>query len=260
MSSGKKGTGTYKRHAAFFLHVIGKAGSVISAHLSKKIILYYMEMVEKSSGREATLQDINILFGAKLFCFASFGITGILIMSNLLLSMVVSVLCGCLGFFIPDIVLRKIGSAKENEIRSGLPYIVDLLNISTLAGQNIYNSLKTVSEVYRGAACNEIAGFLKAVDFGMGRMKAYSSFIAGKKSEDFKNLLFILLQSEKYGSTVNEILNQKTKYLRFELLQECERRSRRMSILLLFPLVFLVLPAFLLLTGGPLVFSVAGSF
>ena len=79
-------------------------------------------------------------------------------------------------------------------------------------------------------------------------------------SEDFKNFVFLLVQAEKYGSSINEILNQKSRHMKFKTYQDLERKARRITILILFPLVFLILPSFIILVGGPLIFSMGGNF
>jgi tight adherence protein C len=160
-----------------------------------------------------------------------------------------------------DILIKRISVLKSAEFTKDLPYIIDLLYISAMSGQNIYNCLNILVENHRSSAAAEIGVFLKEINSGMGRFEAYNNFISRNNVENFKNLIFLMLQAEKYGSSINEILRQKSKFVRFEISQKSEIKSRRASVLLLFPLAFLILPAFVLLVGGPLIFTVsAGLF
>ena len=84
--------------------------------------------------------------------------------------------------------------------------------------------------------------------------------MARNTTEDFKNLLFLLMQAEKYGSSMSEVLKQKSNYMKFEISQNVERKARKVTLMMLFPLVFLILPSFIILVGGPLIFSVGGDF
>jgi pilus assembly protein TadC len=68
------------------------------------------------------------------------------------------------------------------------------------------------------------------------------------------------MQAEKYGSSMSEVLKQKSNYMKFEISQNVERKARKVTLMMLFPLVFLILPSFIILVGGPLIFSVGGDF
>ena len=97
------------------------------------------------------------------------------------------------------------------------------------------------------------------MDLGIGKTEAYKNVISLNSTEDFKKLLFLLLQAEKYGSAISDVLKQKSKFMKFEISQNYDRKSRKLAISMLFPLVFLILPSFILLVGGPLFFSLGGS-
>jgi pilus assembly protein TadC len=78
--------------------------------------------------------------------------------------------------------------------------------------------------------------------------------IEKNKSRQFADLMAVLLEAEKYGSPLDEILEQKSRQINFENIENAERKARKTTVLTLIPLVFLILPAFVLLVGGPLVY------
>ena len=135
-----------------------------------------------------------------------------------------------------------------------------MLYIATLSGQNIYNAIKIVVEKYDGIVCRELSKFLRDVDLGKGKLQAYKNVLDRNNTEDFKNLVFLLMQAERYGSPISEVLKQKSNYIKFEISQNLERKSRKIATAMLFPLVFLILPSFVILVCGPLVYLVGGSF
>ena len=180
--------------------------------------------------------------------------------NNITNSIILSAIGGAAGYFTPGILLRRFKHVRRKEIEKDLPYIIDLLSIATLSGQNIYNAIKIVIDKYRGHICRELSNFIKDIDIGIGKPEAYRNLIDRSNSENFKNFVFLLVQAEKYGSSINEIFNQKSRYIKFENYQNLERKVRRTTILILFPLVFLILPSFIILVGGPLIFSMGGNF
>jgi tight adherence protein C len=180
--------------------------------------------------------------------------------NNIMNSIILGVTGGAVGYFLPDILIKRFKHAIQREIERDLPYVIDLLSIAMLSGQNIYNAIRVVVEKHRGYICRELSNLLKDIDMGVGKPQAYRNLMERTGSEDFKNFVFLLVQAEKYGSSIKDILSQKSRYIKFEAYQNLERKIRRTTIMILFPLVFLILPSFLILVGGPLIFSISGSF
>jgi pilus assembly protein TadC len=203
--------------------------------------------------------NFNIFVGYKILMMFLFATAGVFISENIIISILLIISGAISGFLIPDLLLKRFNIRRLEELNSDLPYVIDLLYISTLSGQNIYNSIKIIIEKYKGNIGIELKKFLKDIDFGIGKLEAFRNFISRNNTEDFKNLLFLLLQAEKYGSSISEVLKQKSKQIKFEVNQNFDRKSRRVSVLMIFPLVFLILPAFVLLVGGPLIFSIGGN-
>ncbi|MBM3705020.1 MAG: type II secretion system F family protein [Actinobacteria bacterium] len=248
-----------------FVKIADIFGSVPIRFLAEKQVKRYQLMINYAFDEsEINVSGIKVcvktIAGFKLLCFIFLFIPGFFLMGNFILSLLLSVCMGVAGFFIPDLLLKRKVTRNHSEFERDLPYIIDLLNIAILSGQNIYNSMKILVEKFRGNITLEIKRFIKEIEIGIGRQEAYKNIISRNNTENFKKLLFLIMQAEKYGSSINEILSQKSKYLRFETVQRYDLKARRTTILLLFPLVFLILPAFILLVGGPLVFSIAGSF
>lgn len=167
---------------------------------------------------------------------------------------------GVAGYFIPVILLKNYSRRRQSEINRELPDVIDLLVVATISGQNIYNAIKIVIARYQGRICSELSGFIEDVDIGTGKLQAYKNLINRSSTDEFNDFIFTLIQAEKYGSSINDILKRKSDYIKFEAYQNLERRIRKAAVVLLFPLVFLILPSFILLVGGPLMYSIGGNF
>ncbi|TET15623.1 MAG: type II secretion system F family protein [Actinobacteria bacterium] len=215
-----------------------------------------LKLLEFENKISLTLES---LIGYKVILFGLFMIAGGLVGNNPANSGILSITGGAAGYFIPNLLLRSFRYRRQKEIDKDLPYVIDLLSVATLSGQNIYNAIKIVIEKYKGSICAELSNFIKDVDIGIGKFEAYRNLIDKSSSEDFKSFIFLLIQAERYGSSINEILKQKSKHMKFEAYQDIERKTRRITILTLFPLVFLILPSFIILVGGPLIFSIGGN-
>lgn len=229
-----------------------------------KGIKRYNKILDSYILQKNTNITFNSFIGYKVILmtifFAGAFVVIAFISGKLVSPLILGLIFGIAGYFMPDFVLKKVNSKRIEELNNDIPYIIDLLYIATLSGQNVYNAVKIVVEKYDGKICYELQRFIKDIDFGIGKFEAYKNVISRNSSDNFKNLIFLLMQAEKYGSSISDVLKQKSSYIKFEISEEAERKSRRITLLILFPLVFLILPSFIVMVCGPLVYSLGGHF
>ncbi len=237
-----------------------KTGAGLKVFLNDRALKKYRILAGHAFSHDGSKEDLNILIGYKFLASFLAAVFSMFFSRNIFFAALAGLISATAGFFIPDLILNYISKSRAKEFNRDLPYIIDLLYIATLSGQNIYNSIKIVSEKYNGSICVALKKFLKEIDFGVSRVDAFKNSVNLNDPGNFRNLLFLLIQAERFGSSISDLLNLQSRHIRFEVTQKYETASRRSSIILLFPLVFLILPAFILLVGGPLIFSIAGSF
>ena len=245
-----------------------RTGSVLKIFLNGRALKKYQVLADSAFYSDGFRDDskagfqkgLNTLIGYKFLAAFLAAFSPVFFMRNILFMVLVGAVSAAAGFFVPDLILNYISKRRIKEFNKDLPHIIDLLHIATLSGQNIYNSIKIVSEKYNGSICMALKKFLKEIDFGVSRIDSFKNTVNVTDPGNFRNFLFLLIQAEKYGSSISDLLSLQSRYIRFEVTQKHETASRRSSIILLFPLVFLILPAFILLVGGPLIYSIAGSF
>ena len=231
-----------------------KIGSIFINDPKKKIGILNMRILKILEEDEGMIVTPGSFIGYKIFLCIIFSIGGLLFGDRLLPSMLLGIGSGAAGYFMPDILIRRQARRISANIDIELPYMIDLLRIAVLSGQNIYNSFKILVEKYRAKICFDLRDYIKDIDWGLGKETAYINMIKKNKSRQFADLMAVLLEAEKYGSPLDEILEQKSKQINFENVEKTERKARRTTVLTLVPLVFLILPAFVLLVGGPLVY------
>src|SRR3972149_11163962 len=257
----------YSEKKKIFSRIINKM-NLISFKIGRSLINKHRFEIKKENRELLRLLEYenkisltpDSFMGYKMILFVLFMAAGSLIGSGPLSSGIFGIIAGVAGYFIPNLLLGNFRNIRKNEIDRDLPYVIDLLAVATLSGQNIYNAMKIVIEKYKGSICTELSNFIKDIDIGVGKLQAYKNLMDRSISEDFKSFIFLLIQAEKYGSSINEILKQKSRHIKFQAYQNLERKIRRITVLTLFPLVFLILPSFMILVGGPLLFSLGGNF
>ncbi|MBN1298061.1 MAG: type II secretion system F family protein [Actinobacteria bacterium] len=261
MNSGKNTENQNSRHPGGFFNTIINFISLAGGFLEKYLKPSYIKKCIYISDQVLDNKALNYKFfiGLKFICCLFLALPAFVFNISPLFLFFTVIAASITGFFLPDLLFKKIAAEKSEEFSRDLPYIIDLIYVSVMSGQNIYNSLKLLVENYKSRACEEIDIFLREIDSGIGRNAAFNNISDRTRIANFKNLIFLILQAEKYGSSVNDIFRQKSKYLRFEISQKIESKSRKISVFILFPLVFLILPAFILMVGGPLIFALGGS-
>src|SRR4030066_2109949 len=223
----------YSGKKKFFEAIINKM-NLFSFRIGRFLISRHWFVVKKESKELLRLLENenkitltpDTFMGYKVIFFVLFFTAGSLSGSSLIGSGLLGIITGVTGYFVPNLLLGNFRKVRKNEIERDLPYVVDLLAVATLSGQNIYNAIKVVIEKYKGIICKELSNFIKDVDICICKLQAYRNLMDRSSSEDFKSFIFLLIQAERYGSSINEILKQKSKYMKFETCQNMERKTR----------------------------------
>lgn len=166
-----------------------------------------------------------------------------------------SVLLAAAGYKLPDLLIRARMRRRREQIESELPDVVDLLSVCTEAGLNVALSLKRVGEATPGALGSELRRALAKVELGVPRAEALAEFAQRNEIEDLEGLVATIVGAERFGTQLAPSLRGFASETRAKRRRRAEEQARRAPVKMLFPLVFLILPGFILLTLVPLVLS-----
>jgi tight adherence protein C len=161
------------------------------------------------------------------------------------------------GYFIPDLMIYRYSARITREIEMELSYMIDLLRILALSGQNIYNSFKILSQKYNGRISISLNDFTRHIDMGAGRKYAYQSLMLSSRSKQFREFIAVLFEADQYGSPIDDILSRRSMQINHDNWDNAEKEAKKKGLLTFLPLTCLILPAFIMLVGGPLVYSMA---
>lgn len=139
----------------------------------------------------------------------------------------------------------------DNRIAQGMPDLLDVLAVSVTAGLSPRLALERAPEVLPGPVGSALAGIRREVALGTSWGRALESAAASLGVEELRRLALTLNRAERLGSPVAERLRDLALAVRAERRSRREERARRAPIQMLFPLVFLILPAFVLAAVVP---------
>ena len=206
---------------------------------------------------------VNLFYGAKvlvpvIFCVVAF-VTG----AGSYGPFFVYLVAIGLGFLAPDFWLGNRIAARQARIRRGLPDVLDLLVICIEAGLSLDQSVaRTADELSlaQPAICDELAIVVLEQRAGLPRADAWKHIAERTNVESVRNLVSVLVQSEKFGTSVAKTLRVHSDTLRSQRRQRVEEQAAKTTVKLVFPLVLFIFPSLFLVTLGPAVITVMESF
>ena len=156
---------------------------------------------------------------------------------------------------LPALVLGRLGSRRQDRIGAHVADLVELLVATTEAGLSPLVAFRRSAEVLTGPLGEELREAVRQIDLGVPWRVGMTRMAGRCDVPSLRRLVEALGRSQRLGTTLGSTLRTVAADLRAERRAHAEEVARRAPIKMLFPLVFLILPAFLLLTVGPVVLA-----
>jgi tight adherence protein C len=157
-------------------------------------------------------------------------------------------------FYIPDVVVWLMGRRRKEAIFLALPDALDLMVVCVEAGLGLDQAMRKVAEemkkTYR-ILSDEFA--LSNFQLQMGRPRAEVLHELGARTgvADLRSLAAVLIQADKFGSSVAQALRTQSDSMRIRRRQLAEERAAKTAVQLIFPLVLFIFPGIFVILVGP---------
>ncbi|MCI0634944.1 MAG: type II secretion system F family protein [Actinobacteria bacterium] len=166
---------------------------------------------------------------------------------------------GLLAFRLPDVAVARIARKRLAKADREVPVLVDLLAIATSSGLPPQLAFRRAVGAAEGPLADELRSVLNVTDLG-GRWRDELRAASGRLDlPDLHRVVAALTRSESLGSSLGEELPRLANDVREVRSASATERARAAPVKMLFPLVFLILPAFLLLTVVPVLVTTVRS-
>jgi tight adherence protein C len=169
-------------------------------------------------------------------------------------SLAMALLPAIFGFYLPDKALAvKIRRRKERLDRA-LPDILDLFVICMEAGLSLNSTLSRVAEEIRGVYqdfCDELqltAGELRA---GLPWDEAFDHLGKRTDVQSIRSMVGLMIQSNKLGASLAGALRHHSDFIRTQRILRAEEKAAKLPVKMVFPLIFCIFPAIIIVTAGP---------
>lgn len=158
------------------------------------------------------------------------------------------------GFYLPEMLLWFIKSQRQQKIFLSLPDVLDLLVVCVEAGLGLDAGIRRVAEEL-GDTSPEITGELNIslMQLQMGRKRRDVLHDLGVRTgvDDVKALAAILIQADKFGSSIAQALRVQSDAMRVKRRQIAEEKAQKTAVQMLFPMVLFIFPGIFVVLVGP---------
>jgi tight adherence protein C len=160
----------------------------------------------------------------------------------------------CAGWVLPRFLLEKKVKARQEILRLSLPDALDLMVVSVEAGLGLDQAIQHVAkelQVSHPQLSEELSLVMLEMRAGKRRSEALRNFGERTGEPEIRKLVAILVQNDRFGTSMGESLRTHSDFLRVARRQEAEERAGKVGVKLVFPIFFFILPSMLIVAAGP---------
>ncbi len=170
------------------------------------------------------------------------------------LALMLLLMAASVGYYLPNVVLRHTASRRQREIFENIPDALDLLTVCVEAGLSLERALaKVAGEIHikSVALAQELQLVLMELRAGFSKERALRNLALRSGVEDVDMLVAMLIQSERFGTSMGDSLRVHSDNLRSKRSLVAEEAAAKIALKLLFPLIFCIFPTLMLVLMGP---------
>ena len=158
------------------------------------------------------------------------------------------------GWVLPRFFLEKKVARRQETLRLALPDALDLMVVSIEAGLGLDQAIQHVARELHAShpeLSDEMSLVTLEMRHGKRRSEALRNFAERTGEAEFRKLVAILVQNDRFGTSMGESLRTHSDFLRVRRRQEAEERAGKVGVKLVFPIFFFILPSMLIVAAGP---------
>jgi tight adherence protein C len=208
-------------------------------------------------------QALTIFYGSRialavLLAFASLGLAPLLEIPAAL-AIFAAVWGALIGWVLPTFYVGNRARARQHEMVKAMPDALDLLVVCVEAGLALNQALMRVAEEIAAISpvLGEQMGLVNLeIRAGTSREDALRNFAERTDVDDIRAFVTMLIQTDRFGTSVAQALRIHADVLRTKRRQRAEEAAAKTPIKMLFPLVFFIFPAMFVVILGPAIIQI----
>jgi tight adherence protein C len=210
-------------------------------------------------------EAIFAFYGAKLFCavllpaaFALVSLSGLTKLSSAAL-IGLFVIMALVGFYLPHLWIMVKISGRKQKVAEGFPDALDLMVVCVESGLGLDAAIDKVGEELKTTnkvLSEEFQLLNLSMRAGQSRQDALRGLGTRTDLEDVHNLVTLLIQTDRFGTSIAQTLRVHSDTMRTKRHQKAEAMAAKLPVKLLFPLIFFIFPSLFIAILGPAVIQI----
>ena len=174
----------------------------------------------------------------------------------LLVGGVVTVVC----HFLPELLLHSRAQERSQKITLELADTLDQMTIAVEAGLGFDGAMAKAGQNGQGPLAEELVRTLQDMQLGHSRRDAYEALAGRTDVVDLRRFVRAVIQADKYGVAVSEVLRTQAAEMRLKRRQRAEEKAMQIPVKVIFPLMLCILPVLFIVLLGPAAMDIVGAF
>ena len=164
------------------------------------------------------------------------------------------------GWSLPTSVVHRRAQRRMERVEEDLPELIDLLVVTVEAGLGFNGSLRVAAERFHGPLRDELRLTLQEQRLGLPTSTALTNLLDRCETPSMRSFVRSVLQGENLGVSIGQIMRNLGVEMRKRRRQYAEERAQKAPVKMLFPLIFLLLPALFIVLLFPALYTFLQTF
>ncbi|MHC4269363.1 MAG: type II secretion system F family protein [Planctomycetota bacterium] len=172
--------------------------------------------------------------------------------------MIFYILLALAGYYLPTLWLRHKIAKRQEKLLNGFPDAVDMLVVCVEAGMGMDAAIERVGreiEFENDVLSEELKLYNKEMRVGKTRRQALKDLAMRTGLDEMRTLSTLLIQTDKFGTSVAQALKAHSDFLRVQRYQRAEERAAKLTVKLVIPLIFCMFPSVFIVILGPAIIN-----
>ncbi len=163
-------------------------------------------------------------------------------------------------FFLPDVLIHSRAHDRQEAIKLALPDTLDQMTIAVEAGLGFDAAMSKAARNGKGPLAEELIRVLQDMSIGRTRRDAFMELERRTNTEDLRRFIRAIIQADAYGVAIGDVLRVQAGEMRLKRRQRAEEQAMKVTVKILFPLVFCLLPVLFIVVMTPAVIGIMEAF
>lgn len=214
----------------------------------------------KAAGLKISTNEFNAIRLIVAVGSIFLSIVGSVLIAKPTLTILIVLLGGITAILVPRYYLQSKLKKRQDAILKQMPDVMDILSVSVEAGLGFDAALIRTSEYFQGPLVDELVITYREIQMGKSKKDALRGLGERNIVPALKTFATTVIQSEKLGIPIKNVLKNQAEQLRTERKQIAEEKGMKTPVKIIIPMVLFVFPVIFIILLGPTIIQLIGQF